>query len=172
LPRVNVSSPTVRRFAANEWRIYRALRLQALRDAPDAFGSTLAREEAFPDEEWIRRIETGAGSPLDFPLVVEDDTRPIGLAWARIAADDREVAELYQVWIDPAYRRRGVGHRMIDATLDWARSAGVRQMHLAVALGSDSALDFYRRLGFVETGDPVPLRDGSTTLKQEMRRTL
>jgi hypothetical protein len=45
-------------------------------------------------------------------------------------------------------------------------------MMLSVALGSSSALEFYRRLGFVEIGTPEPLRNGSTSLKQTMRRTL
>jgi GNAT superfamily N-acetyltransferase len=166
------SSLTVRRFAANEWRAYRALRLHALRDAPDAFGSTLAREEAFPDDEWVQRLERGAHSPTELPLVVEDEARPIGLAWARIDPDDAEVAALYQVWVDPVYRRRGVGRLVIDSALDWARSSGVRQMLLSVALGPGSALEFYRRLGFVEIGAPVPLRSGSAFRKQTMRRTL
>ena len=143
------STPTVRRFAANEWRVYRALRLHALRDAPDAFGSTLAREEAFPDDEWVQR-----------------------LAWVRIDPVDAKVAELYQVWVDPTYRRRGVGRLVIDSALDWARTSGVRQMVLSVALGPSSALDFYRRLGFVEVGTPEPLRSGSTSRKQTMRRAL
>ena len=166
------SPPTVRRFAANEWRAYRALRLHALRDAPDAFGSTLAREEAFPDDEWVQRLERGAGSPMDFPLIAEDDSQPIGLAWARIDPHDGQVAELYQVWVDPVYRGRGVGRLVIDSALEWARSSGVRQMVLSVALGPSSALEFYRRLGFVEVGTPEPLRSGSTSRKQTMRRTL
>src|SRR5690242_175307 len=112
---VTGSSPTVRRFAANEWRVYRALRLHALRDAPDAFGSTLAREEAFPDDEWVQRLAKGADSPMDFPIVAEDDSRPVGLAWVRIDPVDAKVAELYQVWVDPTYRRRGVGRLVIDS---------------------------------------------------------
>jgi GNAT superfamily N-acetyltransferase len=166
------SRPTVRRLAAHEWRVYRALRLHALRDAPDAFGSTLAREEAFPDDEWLKRLADGAESPTELPLIAEDDARPIGLAWARIDPDDPEVAALYQVWVDPAYRHRGVGRLVIDAALDWARSAGVRQILLSVALGPGSALEFYRHLGFAEIGAPVPLRNGSSSLKQTMRRTL
>jgi GNAT superfamily N-acetyltransferase len=172
LARVIESFPTVRRFAAHEWRVYRALRLHALRDAPDAFGSTLAREEAFPEDEWAQRLERAAKSPTELPLVVEDDARPIGLAWACIDPDDAEVAALYQVWVDPMYRRRGVGRLVIDSALDWARSSGVRQMLLSVALGPGSALDFYRHLGFVEIGAPVPLRSGSAFCKQTMRRTL
>jgi GNAT superfamily N-acetyltransferase len=109
---------------------------------------------------------------MDFPLVAEDDSRPVGLAWVRIDPADAEVAELYQVWVDPTYRRRGVGRLVVDSALDWARTAGVRQMVLSVALGPSSALDFYRRLGFIEVGEPVPLRTGSTSRKQTMQRTL
>jgi GNAT superfamily N-acetyltransferase len=166
------SAPTVRRFAASEWRVYRALRLHALRDAPDAFGSTLAREEAFPDDEWLQRLARAAESPTELPLVVEDDARPIGLAWARIDPDEADVAELYQVWVDPAHRRCGVGRLVIDSTLDWARASGVRQVVLSVALGPGSALEFYHRLGFVAVGVPTPLRSGSTSQKQMMLRRL
>jgi ribosomal protein S18 acetylase RimI-like enzyme len=162
----------VRRFAAHEWRVYRALRLRALRDAPDAFGSTLAREEAFSDDEWVDRLEKGAESPTELPLIVEEASRPIGLAWARIAPEDRDVAALYQVWVDPGFRRRGVGRLVIDTVVEWARAAGVRQVLLSVALGPDSALEFYRRAGFLEIGNPIPLRDDSPLLQQTMRRTL
>jgi len=90
----------------------------------------------------------------------------------RIDPQDGQVAELYQVWVDPVYRGRGVGRLVIHSALDWARSSGVRQMVLSVALGPSSALEFYRRLGFVEVGPPEPLRRGSTSRKQTMRRTL
>jgi GNAT superfamily N-acetyltransferase len=165
-------SPSVRRFAANEWRVYRALRLDSLRDAPSAFGSTFAREEGFTDREWADRLSAGAESPTQLPLIAEHGERPIGLAWARIDPDDREVAALYQVWVDPEHRHGGVGRLMIDEALDWARSVGARQILLSVALGPGSAFEFYRRLGFVEIGAPVPLRDVSSSLKQTMRRTL
>jgi len=36
--------PIVRKFASDEWRLYRMLRLAALEESPDAFGSTVAHE--------------------------------------------------------------------------------------------------------------------------------
>src|SRR5215212_5773953 len=93
----------VRPFQSHEWRLYRELRLNALRDAADAFGSTLAREEAFPDQEWIRRLAVGAASSLDLPLVAEESGRAVGLAWVRIDAADLGTATLYQVWVHPEF---------------------------------------------------------------------
>src|SRR5262249_59106486 len=50
----------VRRIRADEGLALRALRLRALADAPTAFGSTLAREEAFPADGWHERAAGGA----------------------------------------------------------------------------------------------------------------
>jgi ribosomal protein S18 acetylase RimI-like enzyme len=165
--------PTVRPFQAHEWQLYRDLRLAALRDAPDAFGSTLAREEAFPEQEWITRLAAGAASSLDYPIVAEEEPgRAVGLAWVRIEPSDASTATLYQVWIHPDARRRRIGLALLDSAMHWAREAGARTMMLHVALGPKSAITFYRRAGFVETGECSPLRPGSEGLQQPMQLAL
>lgn len=161
---------SVRSFRADEWTLYRALRLEALRDAPNAFGSTLAREKAFADQEWITRLERGVASDVDAPLVAESDGRAVGLAWARIDAEQPGTAKLYQFWVHPEFRRRGVGRLLIDAAIAWARGSNVTEMVLDVALGPESAIDFYRRVGFYVVGECSPLRPGSSVLQQGMRR--
>src|SRR5262245_23901545 len=49
----------IRRIRADEGLRLRALRLRALADAPQAFGSTLAREHAFVDSTWHERAAGG-----------------------------------------------------------------------------------------------------------------
>jgi GNAT superfamily N-acetyltransferase len=165
--------PTVRRFQPHEWQLYRQLRLAALRDAPDAFGSTLAREEAFPEQEWITRLAVGTASPLSHPIVAEDDAgRAVGLGWVRIEPTDTSTATLYQVWIHPDARRRHIGSALLASAVRWAREAGARAMELHVVIGPDSAIAFYHRGGFVESGECSPLRPGSERVQQPMRLPL
>ena len=162
--------PSVRRFQPHEWQLYRDLRLAALRDAPDAFGSTLAREDAFPDEDWIARLAAGTASPLNYPIVAENDAgRAVGLGWGRIEPNDPGTATLYQVWIHPDARRRHIGAALLASAVLWAQEAGARVMELSVANGPDSAIAFYRRAGFVESGASSPLRPGSERTQQPMR---
>ncbi len=71
----------VRSLAADDWQQARAARLAALADAPYAFSSTLAKEQAYGEELWRRR----AGSGRTFGAF--DGARIIGLATG-IPADE------------------------------------------------------------------------------------
>ena len=56
------SSPRIRPAAREEWERVRDLRLRALAEPPDAFGSTLAREREHGEAEWVGWIEGWDGS--------------------------------------------------------------------------------------------------------------
>jgi ribosomal protein S18 acetylase RimI-like enzyme len=52
----------------------------------------------------------------------------------------------------PAWRGRGVGRALFDATVQFAESAGYRKLVIQVRASNASAQAFYRRLGFVACG--------------------
>lgn len=165
-------SPSVRPFASHEWRIYRDLRLRALADSPDAFGSTLAREAGGADEKWAARLARGVASGTDCPLVAEVNGCAVGLTWARVDAPGDTEAHLFQMRVAPGCRGRGAGRLLLRAAIDWALSANVRALHLAVTWGDTPAMRLYRRAGFEPVGDPAPLRPGSPLLARSMRLEL
>ena len=162
----------VRRFAPHEWRLYRDLRLRALIDAPDAFGSTFEREAAREDAEWENRLSVGATAHGQLPVVALIDEMPVGLAWCRLDEQDPTVAQIFQVWVSPDYRGQGVGRQLTDAVIAWARTLGVRTLRLGVTPSHPAALQLYRQAGFVSAGAAEPLRPGSLVLCQPMRLTL
>jgi GNAT superfamily N-acetyltransferase len=161
-----------RKLAAQEWPTYKALRLQALADSPDAFGRTLEEALRQPDEHWSSRLAAGAGSDLDLPLLAEVDGVPAGLAWGRIEATSLEAASLYQMWVAPAYRGLGAGRMLLQAAIDWARDRKAGYLELGVTLADSPAMRLYKRAGFEPVGEPQPLRPGSELLGQTMRLTL
>lgn len=79
-------------------------------------------------------------------LVAEDEEdEGIGFVLARVMADEMEVLNLA---VRPAQRRRGLGRRLAAEALARGRARGARQCWLEVRASNQSALEFYRALGF------------------------
>ncbi|MEH6436363.1 GNAT family N-acetyltransferase [Massilia sp. DD77] len=149
-------SLVIRRFQAHEWPAYRAIRLRSLGEAPEAFCSTLATEEAYPLETWSERMVRSATAGIDCPLVAEMDSQPVGLVWAKADGDDPAVVNLFQMWVAPEARGRRVGMALLDEAIGWARSRGARAVRLSVRHGNAGAFALYEKAGFRETGEPDP----------------
>ena len=162
----------VREFLAEEWPVYRDLRLSALHESPDAYGSIYAAESAQTDEEWAERLARGVTSEGELPLIAEFDGEPSGLAWVRIEERAPESAHLYQMWVAPHCRRHGVGRALVDAATAWARAMGARQFELDVTCDNEVAIRLYEGAGFVVQGESRPLRPGSVLRAQEMGHEL
>ncbi len=154
----------IRRLAAADWAAFREVRLAALRDAPEAFGSTADDAERLDQQEWRRRLEQQA------VFLAEVSGQRAGLA-AGIGGDQSGEAELISMWVASAWRGHGIGDRLVDAVLAWAVSEGFAAVRLWVAQGNARAQRLYNRHGFAPTGRVQPMGgDRPDVLEFEMRR--
>jgi ribosomal protein S18 acetylase RimI-like enzyme len=163
-----VQSFSIRPFMAEEWPAYRALRLRALEDAPDAFGSTLAAEQALAPETWATRLARSTISGIDHALAAEEQGRLVGLAWAKVDADQADTVNLFQMWVAPEARGQGVAGALLDEAVRWARARGAQALRLGVNSANAAALRLYERAGFVDVGVREPMRPGSDQIEQRM----
>ena len=159
---------SIRPIAAHEWQKYRDIRLRALKDSPDAFGSTWEREILLTDESWSTRIAAAAKSSDNEAFFAVSGEQAHGLIWAQISEKESNVACLYQMWVDPAVRGLGVGRSLLTEALAWARRNGARHVQLGVTVADSPALKFYRSQGFLSVGKAEPLREGSGLMAQTM----
>ena len=111
---------TIRSFRPSEWPLYRALRLRALRESPDAFSTLHAEAAARSDGHWRDRM-AAMSSRHDLPLVAEIGGNPAGIVWARIDPSTPGAAHLYQMWVAPECRGRGIGRALLEAAIDRGR---------------------------------------------------
>ena len=162
----------IRTLGPEDWQAYRAIRLRALLEAPDAFCSTLAREEALAPDTWAARVAQSVVSGIDCPLVADAGGEFVALAWAKLDADDAGIVNLFQMWVAPEWRGRGVAEALLRHAIDWAEARGARAVQLGVNCANGAAVSLYARAGFVTVGAPFPMREGAELLQQTMRREL
>lgn len=162
----------IRTLLPHDWPKHRVARLRALADSPDAFGSTLAQAQERAPEAWAARLAEAAVSGKDYPLIAEIDGEPAGLAWAMVSGSDPVLVELFQVWVAPEARGRGIAAALLQEVTRWARTTGAAAIQLDVTCGDTAAVRLYRRAGFQEIGAPAPFREGSALLSQVMRLAL
>lgn len=157
---------TMHTFLPEEWELMREIRLRALRDSPDAFGSTLERELAMDEEAWRGRCASGR----NFYAAV--GRTPVGIIASYIPEDSPDAPELVGMWVAPEHRRRGIARALIDAVLDQARSEGARAVTLWVADGNGAAEELYAGVGFSRTGREDTLPGRPEILELEMSISL
>jgi ribosomal protein S18 acetylase RimI-like enzyme len=134
--------PTVeiRTLTTDEWALLRDVRFASLRDAPDAFTSTVERDERHSPEVWQLRTGTSA--------IAFVDGAPAGIVgWFR--PDGFDHTELVGMWVDPGYRRRAIASGLVAHVV--AATAGERLV-LHVLPANVRAQALYRASGFVADG--------------------
>jgi ribosomal protein S18 acetylase RimI-like enzyme len=155
---------SVRRAALGDEPILRELRLQALSEAPDAFGSTYEREVARTTSDWQRWMSPGATFILDGPAGAR------GIVAGLRDETDSAVVHLMAMWVHPTIRGSGAADELVAAVLAWGASEGAQLVRLNVIQGNDRARRFYERMGFCPTGHrEVRERDGVIEMQMERR---
>ncbi len=154
-----------RATTVDDWQAMREIRLQALRDAPDAFASTYAKELAFEPAEWHRRAARD-GSFLAF--------LPGGELAGLAGGFEQEpgVVELVSMFVRPQARGHGVGEALVDAVAAWAKNRNAASVHLWVTETNKPALRLYERCGFTTTAERQPLPSNPALGELGMTRPL
>jgi GNAT superfamily N-acetyltransferase len=160
----------IRPTTEDDWEPLRDIRLRALADAPQAFGSTLERERDRTEAEW--RQWAGRGRSDDGVMFVAvDGGLFVGLAGG-YPEDDPDAAHLVSMWVDPSRRRTGAGRALVEAVLSWAKQRGAHEVNLWATDANEPALALYRSCGFEPTGDHQALPSHPEMQESKYRRRL
>jgi ribosomal protein S18 acetylase RimI-like enzyme len=100
------------------------------------------------------------GTQLDEPniviLVAERDGKVIGYTYAGVEGTDYmslrgPAGAVYDIVVDPAHRRQGVGRKLLDATLEALKARGAPRVVLSTAEQNTDAQRLFARVGFRRT---------------------
>ncbi|HEY1575537.1 MAG TPA: GNAT family N-acetyltransferase [Terracidiphilus sp.] len=158
----------IKRVTVETALVFKGVRLRALQESPTAFSSTYAKESQLPGEEWVRRaVRWGADETAAIFLAFDGDSA-CGMVGSLVDDENANRAHVISMWVDPAYRRFGVGKALIDAVVEWNRSIGVSETVLMVTSVNTGAIAFYERIGFRMTGVTGPYPNDPAIIEHEM----
>ena len=167
-------SSSVRRVRPDDWELIKRIRLEMLADSPDAYITTLDEASAFPDELWMERAERGAAGEEQATFVgIADDGAPVAMAVGLNRPQGRtKVLVIVSVFVTPSFRGTSLAPRLMMATETWGAGWGAPRSTLWVAETNPRARAFYRKIGYRETRDRMPMVQGSPRIEIRLQKRL
>lgn len=157
----------IRAVCVEDVGVLKAVRLEALRESPAAFGSTYAAESQLAENEWVKRATPDAGG-RSITFLAYDGETACGIVRGWLDERVEATAWVQSMWVAPDQRWLGVGRELIEAVAAWARMRDVRTLKLMVTSRNESAFRFYERLGFATTGRVQPYPNDRALVEYEM----
>jgi ribosomal protein S18 acetylase RimI-like enzyme len=99
------------------------------------------------------RLISRLSDPYTRAFIAEDDGRPVGYILGMVVDmmqdmfDQQVGGFLADIYVDPAYRRQGVGRGLVDALADWFRQSGVTHFEWHVAARNPAGIAFWHAIG-------------------------
>ena len=160
--------PTIRfeQLGGTEGARLRSIRLRALQDAPEAFGSTLQDALSREPDAWAQQV-------MMLPTFVAiADGCDVAMVRCARDQDNADTAWLLSMWVAPEVRQKGIGGELVDLVIAWARENKITRIMLDVADLNARAIAFYDAKGFKangKAGSMPPPREHITEHQRELR---
>ena len=92
-------------------------------------------------------LKKAVGGEMRVDLAVDEATgKGAGYVVSSVSAE--KVGEIESVYVNDAYRRMGVGDRLMRSALAWMDQKGAVEKLVEVSVGNEVAWGFYGRFGF------------------------
>ncbi len=148
-----MSNVQIVRLMPEEWRRYREIRLESLREEPQAFGSSSAVMAEKPETYWQGRLAEAMQGEKSWLLFAQEGEHVIGMIGA--FCDEAQVfATIVSVYVSKEARGKGTGKILMEGILsEIGKKESIRKVILGVNQKQKAAVELYRRFGFSVTGE-------------------
>jgi ribosomal protein S18 acetylase RimI-like enzyme len=154
----------IRRLRQDDLPLYGPVRLEALRNHPEAFASSFEEELG---GDMARMIGDPPSATLG-SFVADQLVGTVGL-FVPPKVKTRHKGHVVAVYVAPSWRRTGLARVLLDRLIDEARENGLRQLTLSVTVGNEAAKRLYSKIGFTVYGtEPASLRVDSEFLDEDL----
>jgi GNAT superfamily N-acetyltransferase len=162
----------VRPIRMKDWRSLKMIRLEALRDAPEAFCTRYEEAVCRPDSLWKDRASQNGDADALTVLALDSD-RPVGMAVGLVHSEGAErFVEVLAVFVSADFRSQGVAGRILEKVEAWGRTKGATSLSLLVEEKNPTARRFYERQGYIHVNEWVSSASGDGLWQLRYRKKL
>jgi ribosomal protein S18 acetylase RimI-like enzyme len=137
----------IRRLNPEDAVLYKALRLEALQNHPEAFGSDYEAEKDRPVDQYATRFQSEQAATFG----AFHEAQLVGVVTVVCSELDkmRHRANLFAMYVTPSIRKQQVGQQLVQEALRALEERPwIEQVHLSVVRTNEAAKALYRSLGF------------------------
>jgi GNAT superfamily N-acetyltransferase len=147
----------LRRLNPEEVELHRELRLRAFSEASEFLGAAFKDMAAKPHQYW-QDLTLSVTKPQEQAMFLAlEGAYALGSVYALLDLERRGIGRIVGMWVEPVWRRQGVGRALLQQVICWSRELGLICLELWVPAHSDVAIALYLQAGFRRSGHVVPL---------------
>lgn len=159
----------------SEWKDFKKIRLAALKEEPQAFGSSYAKDAAYPDSTWQERLRDGE-SKKSIYLFAKLEGKIIGMVMGGRTDEDKHahLAHIWGTYVDSKERGKGAGKKLMQRVIEeLGKDADVQKICVTVNAEQKPAVKLYESLGFKQIKTIImKMGDGVEHQEIEMEKSL
>lgn len=142
----------IRQLVAEDASEYLAVRLKALQENPEAFGSSYEEEKSDSTEKYITRFKTSLESTTYGAFEQSKLVGTISLV-KETKLKLRHRANIVAVYVRPENRGDGLGKGLMIKAIEKAKTINeIEQLYLTVSTKNSAAIKVYKSIGFEVCG--------------------
>jgi len=137
----------VKKLDKNDWKNYRDIRLEALKEEPDAFGGSYNEYKEKDDLYWIDKTSLSgekAGKSFLCAVLVDNNFVSIGGAYQ----DENNEWNIIAIYTKKEFRGIGAGSLLFNKILEELKNRKVKKVFLRVNVKRVPAISLYKKFGF------------------------
>ena len=133
----------IKLLTEDDWRLWKSIRLEALKNMPEAFGSSFEEELGLLDIDFQKTLNQN-----NIFAVFQNDEIFGCVAFACLHMNKmKHKGILWGMYIRPEYRGKGAADSLLKTVILFAKSK-VTQLHLTCVTNNNPAVKFFQRNGF------------------------
>lgn len=133
----------IRLLTVDDWRIWKDIRLEALQNSPENFGSAYEEESTWSDAEF----QDGLTKSNIFGAFIDNKLAACAGFYSLTSLKTKHRGVIWGMYTRSEYRKQGVASALIQTVITHAKNH-VIQLHLTCVTNNLGGIRFYQKQGF------------------------